>query len=70
MRLMLSQGNQLENEIPEITVTELPAPPPAMVEPNDMQIVVPPCHDYEPLKVPDDHAGPFHCLVCGDRYAV
>ena len=33
---MLSQGKQLENEIPEITVTELPAPPPAMVEPNDM----------------------------------
>jgi hypothetical protein len=61
---------QLEDEIPEITFTELPPSPPAMVEPNDMQIVVPPCHGYEPVKVPDGHVGPLHCLVCGRQYAV
>jgi hypothetical protein len=50
---MPSVLQQLEYEIPEITVEDLPAPPPVMVEPNDMQIVASPCHGYEPIKVPD-----------------
>lgn len=61
---------QLEDEIPEITVTDVPAPPPPMVEPNDMQIIAPPCHPFEPVKVPDGDQGPFHCLLCGDKFAV
>jgi hypothetical protein len=58
---------QLEDEIPEITV-ELPPPPAELVEPNDMQVVIAPCHAYEPVKVPESQQQPFHCLVCGDRY--
>lgn len=61
---------QLEDEIPEIMVTDVPAPPAPMVEPNDMQIIVPPCHTFEPVKVPDGDQGPFHCLLCGDKFAV
>src|SRR5262249_43361742 len=60
---------QLEHEIPEFAV-ELPALPPEMVEPNDMQVVAPPCHGYEPVKVPDGHTGLLYCLVCGATYAV
>jgi hypothetical protein len=48
---------QLEDEIPEITVTDVPPPPVTMVEPNDMQIIVPPCHPIEPVKVPDGEQG-------------
>jgi hypothetical protein len=67
---MPSVLQQLEYETPEITVEDLPAPPPVMVEPNDMQIVASPCHGYEPIKVPDGRVGPFHCLVCGEQFAV
>jgi len=41
-----------------------------LVEPDDMTIVTSPCHDYEPVKVPDDHAGPLFCLICGSAFAV
>jgi hypothetical protein len=44
--------------------------PAALIEPNDMQIVASPCHPYEPVKVPDGMAGPFHCLICGEKFAV
>lgn len=47
-----------------------PEPPSPITEPNDMSIIVPPCHEDEPIKVPDDLTGPFHCLVCGQRFAV
>jgi hypothetical protein len=49
---------------------EVPDVPPALTEPDDMQIVASPCHAYEPVKVPDDLTGPFYCLVCGDRFAI
>jgi hypothetical protein len=49
---------------------DTPAEPDALVEPDDMVIVVSPCHAYEPVKVPDDAAGPFRCLVCGQPFAV
>ncbi len=42
---------------------------PALTEPDDMRIVASPCHDYEPVKVPEAEAGPFHCLVCGGAFA-
>ncbi|TDZ93892.1 hypothetical protein [Mycobacteroides salmoniphilum] len=46
-----------------------PAPTP-LIEPDDMIIVEPPCHPWEPVKVPEERAdtGPIHCLVCGETY--
>jgi predicted nucleic acid-binding Zn-ribbon protein len=41
----------------------------ALHEPDDMVIIESPCHPNEPTKVPDGERGPFHCLVCGDRFA-
>jgi hypothetical protein len=49
---------------------DIPAAPVALTEPDDMEIVASPCHPHEPVKVPDDMTGPFHCLVCGQEYAV
>ena len=49
---------------------DIPDAPAPQVEPNDMEIVMSPCHPYEPVKVPDDHAGILFCLVCGDQFAV
>lgn len=50
--------------------SDFPETPSALVEPDDMRIVAPPCHEYEPVKVPDDANGPLHCLICGSRFAV
>ncbi|MFE2961140.1 hypothetical protein [Nocardia tengchongensis] len=61
---------QLQDEIPGLTITDSQPGPPAMTEPNDMQIIASPCHDYEPVKVPDERGGPFYCLVCGAAYMV
>ncbi len=41
-----------------------------LVESDDMTIVTSPCHDYEPVKVPEDHGGPLYCLICGSAFAV
>lgn len=41
-----------------------------LTEPDDMMIVASPCHGYEPVKVPEDHTGPLHCLVCGAPFTV
>lgn len=40
-----------------------------LVEPDDMTTVTSPCHAWEPIKVPEDHHGPLHCLVCGAAFA-
>ncbi|MEW1734334.1 hypothetical protein AB0346_00075 [Nocardia beijingensis] len=61
---------QLADEMPGLTITDSPSTPPALTEPNDMQIIASPCHDYEPVKVPDERKAPFYCLVCGAAYAV
>ena len=47
-----------------------PAPTP-LVEPDDMIIVEPPCHPWEPVKVAEERAdsGPLFCLVCGGSYS-
>ncbi|MCA0179713.1 MAG: hypothetical protein LCH77_09025 [Actinobacteria bacterium] len=45
-----------------------PQPDP-MTEPDDMVIVASPCHAYEPVKVPEGHAGSLYCLVCGAAFA-
>ena len=44
--------------------------PAALPEPNDMDSVTSPCHPWEPIKVPFRGRGPFHCLLCGTRFAV
>lgn len=54
----------------EVGNGDVPDVPAALIEPNDMQIVASPCHPYEPIKVPDVMAGPFHCLICGGQFAV
>ncbi len=47
-----------------------PVPTP-LVEPDDMIIIEPPCHPWEPVKVPEERAdsGPLFCLVCGESYS-
>jgi hypothetical protein len=49
---------------------EAPNEPMPMVEPDDMVIIVSPCHSFEPVKVPEGDTGPFHCLVCGTAFAL
>ena len=46
-----------------------PEPPTALHEPNDMIIVAPPCHPWEPVKVPGEAAARVHCLICGEVFA-
>lgn len=46
---------------------DAPAP---LVELDDMTIMASPCHDYELIKVPEDHVGTLYCLVCGSAFAV
>jgi endogenous inhibitor of DNA gyrase (YacG/DUF329 family) len=45
--------------------------PTALHEPNDMLIVEPPCHPWEPVKVQQERAdsGPLFCLVCSETYS-
>ncbi len=48
------------------------APPPTpLFEPDDMIIIEPPCHPWEPVKVAEGRAdsGPLFCLVCGEMYS-
>jgi hypothetical protein len=46
-----------------------PATPAALREPNDMIILAPPCHSWEPVKVPEEATGRVYCLVCGEPFA-
>jgi hypothetical protein len=47
-----------------------PEPPPALHEPDDMIILAPPCHPWEPVKVPEDVLSRVYCLICGEPFAV
>lgn len=51
---------------PRRGTTDQPDP---LVEPDDMDIIAPPCHPWEPVKVPVGAQAPFFCLVCGESYA-
>lgn len=42
-----------------------PAP---LVDLDDMMIVEPPCHDFEPIKVDEQWLDPLKCLVCGSAF--
>jgi hypothetical protein len=70
-------SNAIENAfrgIKGVTVkrdlSDEPEPPAALQEPNDMVIVAPPCHPWEPIKVPEGATGEVHCLICGAAFAV
>jgi hypothetical protein len=54
----------------EIKKGEVPEPPAALQEPNDMTIVQPPCHPWEPVKVLETRGDTLYCLLCGERYAL
>lgn len=41
-----------------------------LIEPDDMIIVVSPCHAFEPVKIPEEHTGPVYCLICGSAFTV
>ena len=58
-----SRRSGIRFEANDADIPEVPAP---LAEPSDMQIIASPCHSYEPVKIPDDAAGPFHCLICGE----
>lgn len=45
----------------------MPSPP---VEHDEVIVVVPPCHDADPLKVPKDWSNEVACHQCGVRYPV
>jgi hypothetical protein len=62
-----TRNSLLRFEVKGSDHAEVPA---ALTELDDMQIVASPCHSHEPIKVPDDLPGPFHCLVCGQPFAV
>lgn len=46
-----------------------PEPPAALHELNDMIILAPPCHPWEPVKVPAESTAHAHCLMCGEPFA-
>ena len=54
----------------EIQRGDIPEPPAALHEPNDMSIVQSPCHTWEPVKVLETWGDALYCLLCGERYAV
>lgn len=50
-----------------INAQEVPLP---VVDPNDMVMVEPPCHKFEPLKVSEEWQEPLHCLICGSQFRI
>jgi hypothetical protein len=47
-----------------------PEPPLPVYEPEDMVIVLAPCHPWEPIKIDETWAQPLHCLICGAEFAI
>lgn len=43
---------------------------PPLAEPSDMQVVEPPCHPDQTIKVADDWVGVLHCLLCGAQFSI
>lgn len=70
-RLQRTLGNQ-RNSLIRLEVESGPAPEPPMplVEQNDMTMIAPPCHSFEPLKVTENWTGSLHCLMCGQEFTV
>lgn len=53
----------------EIKPGDRPEVPDPLVEPDDMVMVSPPCHPWEPVKVPEVATPHYYCLLCGAPYA-
>lgn len=49
------------------TSHQVSAPPP---ESDDMTIVEPPCHPFEPLKIINEWDQNVHCLLCGNEFRI
>jgi hypothetical protein len=47
-----------------------PSEPDPLVELDDMMMIAPPCHPWEPVKVPENSSAPYYCLICGEAYTV
>ncbi|MFF9299216.1 hypothetical protein [Streptomyces sp. NPDC014764] len=60
-------GLSINFEVSKGSVPEPLSPP---IDPDDMMIVEPPCHTFEPLKVAEDWLDPIHCLMCGEKFIV
>jgi hypothetical protein len=54
----------------DVTSSDAPEPPPALLESHDMTIVESPCHPWEPVKVVETWVEPLYCLLCGEKYAI
>ena len=50
--------------------SQKPSVPDPLFEANDMMMIAPPCHAWEPVKVPAEARSPFYCLLCGQAYAL
>lgn len=50
--------------------SDRPDEPDPLVETDDMEIIQPPCHPWEPVKVPEEGQASYYCLACGQNYAV
>jgi hypothetical protein len=48
---------------------ERPGVPDPLVELDDMAVISPPCHPWEPIKVPEAAQPPYYCLLCGEPFA-
>jgi hypothetical protein len=66
------KGLEFKSDFISVSVStpEVPEPPNALDEPNDMVIVSPPCHPWEPVKIPEGWADSVHCLLCGAPFAL
>lgn len=49
-------------------LADVPESPNPLVEPDDMVMIEPPCHSFEPLKIVDNWDDVLHCLMCGYRF--
>jgi hypothetical protein len=45
-----------------------PESPDPIVDPDDMLMITPPCHPFEPLKIDDNWTSSLHCLICGTDF--
>lgn len=44
--------------------------PTPLIDPDDMIIVEPPCHPFEPLKIAENWTENLHCMMCGAKFRV
>ncbi len=50
-----------------VNVNKTDEPVSELTESDDMRRVDVACHSETPVKVAVDHAGPVHCMICGQR---